>query len=375
MRQTIIRLGCVAVALLMMAPAAMAQTGRLRGTVIGGDGEPLQDAVIEIRGLNSDQVRETKTGRNGTFLHAGIPTGEYTLTCVVDGEMMGQISGIRVRYQEDSDVVFDLQNVKKYEDALRALQTTGEVTEAELEGLTEEQKRTIRAQMESMSGELAERKELNDAFNNAMQAKKAEQWDTAVENFQKALELDPENEVIIGNLADTYLQKAQATRGEDRQAALAGCFPIYEQMLTLKPDDGVTLNNYALALYMAGRIEEGQATLEKAIQLDPGQAGMYYYNLGASLLQLNMANQNAACDAFKSAMDVGSYAPAFFQYGNCLMNQMTLDENGNIVAAPGTKEAFEKYLEMDPSGPHAADAQQMLQVLGTSVQTETGGAN
>jgi len=353
----------------------MAQTGRLTGTVTGGDGAPVQNAVIMIRGANTDQVREAKTDRNGKFLHAGIPTGEYTLTCVVDGEEMGTLVGVRVRYQDETSVFFDLQNAKKYEDALRALQATGEVTEEELAGLTPEQRRTIEAQMEERADDLADRKELNNAFNAAMQAKKAEQWGTAVENFQKALELDPENEVIIGNLADTYLQQAQSTRGAEREAALAGCFPIYEQMLTLKPDDGVTLNNYALALYMAGRIDEGQATLQKAIELDPGQAGMYYYNVGASLLQLGMSNQNAACDAFKSAMDVGSYAPAFFQYGNCLMNQMTLDESGNIVAAPGTKEAFEKYLEMEPEGPHAAEAQQMIQVLGTSVQTETGGAN
>ena len=375
MRRTIINLGCLAAALILMAPAAMSQTGGLRGTVVGEDGKPLEGAVIQIRQLAMDQTREAKSGRNGSFIHAGLPTGMYEVSCVVAGVVKQTLSSVRIAYGENTNISFDLRQAKQEADALRALATTGELTEEQLQGLSPEQRRAVEEEMEARAEELAGKRELNDAFNNAMQAKKAEQWDVAIESFQKAMELSPENAVIMGNFADTYMQKAQASQGAEREAALTESFAIYEKMLVLNPTDGTTLNNYALALYLAGRQDEGRATLEKAIELNPGEAGMYYYNLGASILQADMSNQEGACANFLRATESGSYAPAFFQHGNCLMNQMTMDEQGNIVPAPGTKEAFQKYLELDPNGPHAADAQQALQILEMSVQTELGGGN
>ncbi len=372
MRRTITYLGCLMAALVLLAPAAMAQTGRLRGRVIGEDGNPLGGAVIRIHQAALNQTRETTSRDNGSFIHAGLPTGVYSLTCIVDGQEKQTLNDIRIAFGEDTNVEFDLESVKQQADVMRALATTGELTEEQLQSLSPEQRRAIEQQMQARAEELAGKRELNDAFNAAMQARKAQQWDTAVENFEKALALADETNqnVILGNLADSYLQQAQASQGAARDTALNKSFETYEKILALNPSDDTTLNNYALALYLGGKYDEGRATLERAIQANPSQAGMYYYNLGASLLQIDMTNTEGACEAFAKAAEIGTYAPAFFQQGNCLMNQMTMDENGNIVPAPGTKEAFEKYLAAEPNGQHAADAQQALQILEMSIQTE-----
>jgi len=375
MRRIICKLGWIGVALLLMVPVAMAQMGRLRGTVTGEDGEPFGGAVIVIHQVDLDQTRETKTRDNGSFVYAALPTGLYELTCQIDGEDVDTKNDVRIQFGETTDIDFDLQDLKQRTDALRAMMTTGEITEEQMQALSPQQRRAIRAEMDARSEELQGKKELNDAFNAAMQAKKAQQWDTAVENFEKARALAPEENVILGNLADTYFQKAQATQGAEREAALEESFSMYAQMLVLSPSDDTTLNNYALALYLAGRYDEGRSTLEKAIQLNPSKAGMYYYNLGASLLAIDMSNQEAACEAFAKAVEVGTYASAFLQHGNCLMNKMTLSEDGAIIPAPGTKEAFEKYLEAEPDGPDAEAARQAIQILGMSVETEASGQN
>jgi len=44
--------------------------------------------------------------------------------------------------------------------------------------------------------------------------------------------------------------------------------------------------------------------------------------------------------------------------------------DGKITPVPGTVEAFNKYLELQPDGPYAQPAKDMLTTLGSSVQTQ-----
>ena len=61
------------------------------------------------------------------------------------------------------------------------------------------------------------------------------------------------------------------------------------------------------------------------------------------------------------------YAPALYQLGITLMSSAKVDENGKVTPAEGTVEAFQKYLEVDPSGPYAPQAQAMIATLKGSV--------
>ena len=47
-----------------------------------------------------------------------------------------------------------------------------------------------------------------------------------------------------------------------------------------------------------------------------------------------------------------------------------MSPNGKVVAAPGTVEALQNYLKLDPSGKYATTAQAMLQTLQGQVETE-----
>jgi tetratricopeptide (TPR) repeat protein len=117
------------------------------------------------------------------------------------------------------------------------------------------------------------------------------------------------------------------------------------------------------------KIAEAQAELTKAAQLDPTQAGKYYYNLGAVLT--NTGQNEAAAEAFKKAIEADpNYADAYLQYGIALMGKATVDSSGKMVPVPGTGEAFQKYLELKPDGKDAETAKAMLQSLGMTVETE-----
>jgi hypothetical protein len=49
-----------------------------------------------------------------------------------------------------------------------------------------------------------------------------------------------------------------------------------------------------------------------------------------------------------------------------------MDSNSKVVAPPGTAEAFQKYLELQPNGPHAAEAKSMLALVGSTLETTYG---
>jgi hypothetical protein len=52
------------------------------------------------------------------------------------------------------------------------------------------------------------------------------------------------------------------------------------------------------------------------------------------------------------------------------MGKATTDKAGKFIAPPGTEEAFEKYLDLAPTGPNADAAKSMLDSMGSKVATK-----
>jgi hypothetical protein len=85
----------------------------------------------------------------------------------------------------------------------------------------------------------------------------------------------------------------------------------------------------------------------------------------------NKGRMDEAAAALKKATDMdASFADAYFWEGQALFGKATTTADGKISPAPGTAEAFEKYLKLDPSGKHATEAQAVLQTLQSTVQME-----
>ena len=79
-----------------------------------------------------------------------------------------------------------------------------------------------------------------------------------------------------------------------------------------------------------------------------------------------------ASEAFRSATEADpNYAEAFYQLGETLSSQAAF-EGGEAVWVPGTKEAMEKYLQLDPNGPDAAAAKGLVDTITGGVTTSIG---
>ena len=56
-------------------------------------------------------------------------------------------------------------------------------------------------------------------------------------------------------------------------------------------------------------------------------------------------------------------ANAWYWYGMALMGKAQVKPDGTMVPAPGTVEAFQTYLKLQPSGPWAPQAQASIDSL------------
>jgi hypothetical protein len=64
-------------------------------------------------------------------------------------------------------------------------------------------------------------------------------------------------------------------------------------------------------------------------------------------------------------------ADAYYWKGVNMIGKATL-KGDKMVAPEGTAEAFQKYLELQPTGTFADPAKQMLTSIGASVETQFG---
>lgn len=357
-----------ALGILFCALAGFAQTSAIEGDVTGEDGKPLVGALVKIDRTDIKGHYECSTKKKGHYFYGGLPLGWYKITLVVDGKTVDYVDKVRTQMGDPVVNNFDLHAKALKQQALNQAAEAGTLSKDQARGMTAEEKAAFEKTNKERAELKAKNKQLNDAFNAGKEALTAKQFDVAVAQFTKASEMAPEQSVIWANLGDAQVNLAKTKTGAEHDDALNKGMDAYKKTLELKPDDAGVHNNYALALAQSKKFDEAQAELAKAAQLDPPSAGKYYYNLGALLV--NNGQSEPAGAAFKKAIDADpNYADAQYQYGIFLIGKASLGADGKYNPVPGTREAFQKYLDLKPDGPFAESCKGMLASLSGSVDT------
>jgi len=352
---------------MLFAGASWAQVAAIEGDVKGEDGQPVKGAEILI--LRQDMkgtYKGAKTDKKGHYIYNGLPfPGTYTVSVSVNGQQRDEMKNVKTSMGDPANVSFDLKQAAEQGAQAGAAGTAAPEQER---GLTKEQKEALAKQQKENEAAIAKNKSLNDSFNAGKDALTTKNYDAAIDAFQKGVEMDPKQVVIWANLADAYVGQAGTKTGADQQPSLDKAVEAYAKAIELKPDDAAYHNNYALTLAKAKKFDEAQAELNKAAQLDPAQAGRYYYNLGAVLVNSGQSAQAEV--AFKKSIDANpGYADAQFQYATALSAKLATGADGKVVAPDGMKDALEKYLSLEPTGQYADAAKGMLQMIGATIQT------
>jgi tetratricopeptide (TPR) repeat protein len=358
---------------LVLALSSFAQITAIEGLVKAPDGTPALKAVIKIVRTDIKGNYEVKTDKKGHYFYNGLPLGTYNISVEWEGKEMDKVSNVKTRLGDPTPINFDLAQRAK-ENAARQQQMQAAasgaapaLTKEQERGMSKEQKEAYDKALKDREQNMKKNKELNDAFTAGLTAMQAKDYDTAITSLQKASELDPKQVAVWAQLADAYVGVASKKTGPEFDETMAKGLDAYTKAIELNPTDAATHNNYALALAKAHKFDETQKELQKAAELDPAKAGQYYYNLGALLT--NSGQTDAAVEAFKKAITADpNHAESYYQLGISLMGKVTM-VNDKPVPAPGTVEAFQKYLQLAPNGPNAATAQAMLASFDAKVDT------
>jgi len=366
-------LGVAAAGMAFLAGSAFAQITTIEGIAKDPTGKPIDKAEVQITRTDIKGSYKTKTDKKGHYLYMGLPMGTYTIDLYVDGKKMDSVSKVQTRPGDPIPVNFDLKaaaqdNAAKQAEMQKAVET-GQLTKEQERSLSPEQKAAMEKQIKERQAQMAKNKELNDAYNAGMDAMNQKNYPAAVEALTKASIAGPEQVAVWSQLGEAHVQLAKTKTGPDFDAEIAKAIEAYTKAIELKPDDAGAHNNFALALGQAKKFDQMQAELKKAAELDPPNGGKYYYNLGATLV--NTGQVGPAQEAFKKAIELTpTYADAYYQYGVTLVGQAKVDTaTGKVTPVPGTIEAFQKYLELAPTGTYAQSAKEMMESLGGTLQT------
>ena len=334
---------------LSSAPAWASSGGKLEGKCTGENGEPLVGYLVQIQRPDNNAIYKTKTNKKGEYMHIGLPVGEYKVTLQTPEGKNVFILNVNVKVGRGDWTTLDFDMAKERKLAVEARNKRIE-EDPELKRRMEEQAKAAK--------QLTGLKELFEQGSAFMEQK---QYAEAVPMFEQALTLAKAKNIpiVMGRLADAYRRSKMNDKAIE----------TYQKLIALVPTDANYHNNLANVYVAMGKNEEAAAEFQKAADLDPARAATYHYNFGA--VMYNMGNMDEAIGAFQKAIATDpAFAEAQFLLGRSLMGKLDMDPTtGKIVAAPGTVEALEAYLKLEPQGRHAAEAQSMLQTMESSVET------
>lgn len=379
----------VLVATLCIQPAFAASV-RVIGKVTDMEGKPLDGAHVIFTNPENGQKYDNKTNAKGEYDRIGFNPGSYDVTVTdKDKKPLVNMKNVVVSFDKDpNEINFDLAKIAQQPAAPGAL--------------TPEQQKAIEA-AKNKNAEIAKenlrRADLNaklrqaDALETAGKAAtdpaaKIQNYEQAVELLKSVTQADPTREIIWANLANAYLTLGDASlklTPPDKEKATsnfteaANCYKKAIQLNPQATDIGGYHNNLGQALVRTGDTAAAVQEYNTAAQVAPANAAQYFFNAGAVLtnqgaFDVDQAKKKTELDSavqfFDKAIAVKpDYAEAYYQKGVNLVNQMTYDKSGKPVPAPGTVEAFNKYLELEPTGKYADAAKGNIQFLGGTVET------
>lgn len=298
------RLVALAMALAVAAPA-LAQTGLVKGKVLGPDGKPVADAVVTIEFMEGvSRKLTTKSDKRGEFVQLGLQSGAYRVTATADKVGTG-VAETRVRIGNTSEVSITLGSAPPGTDPKMV--------------------------------------ELKKAFDAGVAASRANDHDGAIAAFTSAAALQPACPECYFNIGYAYMQKKDEAQAEAN----------WKKALELKADHAETLNALATLYNNQKRFDEAAAISAKAAASAPAGNADAIYNQG--IILWNAGKMAEAKVKFEDATKADpNHSDARFQLGMALLNEGKLPE---AIAS------FEQYVQMAPTGKFADQAKGMLKQL------------
>ena len=344
----------VALAALVFTVSAFAQTGGLTGKCAGEDGKPLAGYTILVERQEMKWSQHTKTNKKGEYVYIGLSPATYKVTLLSPTGQ--QVFNITQHVGLGDPTVVDFDMAKEKANAYKQQMANPETVK----------------KMEQAANEQKQFTGLKAIFDQATLLYNQQHFSEAAAMYEQALPQakDKNVPIVLARLADAYANAAKQeqnrdTRIQEQQKAVE----TYQKAMELTPNDAALHNNLGSVYAEMGKVAEAQKEFQKAADVNPAGASGYYYNLGVVLV--NQGKMDEASTALKKATDLDpTNANAFYWYGMALLGKAETKPDGTVVPVPGTVEAFQAYLKLQPNGQWADAAKASIDQLKATVPTE-----
>ena len=364
--------------LLAQAPAPAQENGSIHGHVVNPAGLPLTNGTVR---LTTDRTAGDANNRKyeytfqldagGDYKGADVKPGTYTVVAFQQDKSVDFNNNVTIAAGEDKAVDFDMTR-KEYLDKM---------TPEEKAALEEYKKQNAAA-----SAANAKIANLNTLLKQARDSEKSGDYQAAIKDMTDATAVKADEPLLWDTLGDAQLglalsadKAARANHTTDASVAtnLDAAIASYQKALDLNskspkpsPDLAASVNNQLGQAYgKEGKTKDAAAAYENAATVDKPKAAMYYFNEAATLF--NAGDTDDAASAADKAIEADpTKADAYYIKGQALIGKAAVDDKTHkITAPPGCVEAYQKYLELAPTGVHAEEVKGILQGIGETVNT------
>jgi len=347
-----------------LGSAAFAQgSNELSGNVYDANGKLYPNIQLTFKSEDNGQSMTVPVDAKGHYHTPQIAAGTWDIDVVDKGQVVFR-TGVKISGggEQSLDIKIVISEAQKKAQAeqqaqAKAFQNLKSNFDAGVAAMT--QAEALHAQLAQATGDQ----------RDALESQVAQQCETAIQSFQLALQAttdtDTNRHIVLARIAAAY----------DLEKKWDEAITYYQQAIALKPDDAGYYDNLGNCYAAVGKIDDAMTAYAKSAELDPANAASAWRNAGISLY--NAGKMADAIVPFQKAVAVDpKNAQTWYLLGSCLMNTMTSKTEGDKIIPiipPGTVEAFQKAVDLDPKGQWGTQAQQSLdalQAMGVGIETK-----
>jgi len=398
MKRTLSRwLGLAAAGLLALAlapghsqPAPAANTGKIHGRVINPTGQPQGGGTVGLSTDGGVTLKYTfpvdESGNYNGEAQQGTYMVIYRAVDTPAGKMVDSIRGVKIVAGQDTAQDIDMTR-QEYIDKMSPEE------KKQLEDVKKANADALKANVliNQLNADLKvvnqDKKDIDNAITLAAQALVGTPSKIDLANKVAEIRTAKYTDIVSIATRDTGLKPDEALLWNQLGYGQAGLKQYDDAMTSYKkavdletvskkprmPVIGQAQSGLGECYARTGKVPEANAAFDAAAKADPANAQLYLKNQAIIFFQEGNATAQAAAadEAIKADPNPNDPNLAILYYvkGQGLIMNATQDPKTKLyILPPGCAEAYEKYLQLAPKGPFAADAAGILQQAGIKVK-------
>jgi len=319
----------------------------------------------------SGRTFSLKTDKNGKYSQIGLQGGVYTFTVTDTAGTLNFTEKHQVQADGDTEVDFNFKQIAAQQGPTAEQQKA----QAESQNKFKEMQTHFNAGKAAMDDSAGLRTQLRAATadqKSGIQDKMNADYQAAITEFQQAEQgvtaKDVKNHAIVwANLGQAYESAGRfddAANAYQKAIELQPAPEYYTQAATVLANVAVGQTDPAVT---SSKIAEAIADCDKAAALDPTQGvGVRCWKNVGIVLNNKGDFKDSVAPLQKATQADPKDAQAWFLLGSAYTGAIDAKQEGDkmtYIIPPGTADAYQKCIDLDPNGPYAAQAKQNLDAL------------